>query len=195
MKSLLVIKPVLSGVTALILCAASSCWMEVWAQRTMRGEYFLSAQALSGTVPPSVTGAEVSFGQYLLSSYWKAGVTASSFSGYTLSRPEAGYAHLAAYGDWMERIAATRNRMLNIYAGGGVFLGYEAYTPQTAPVVSETGEQKEGAFLYGVHAGLEAEFFVMKRLALVISGKVPVNFTSPHGWLHGSAGAGLRYNF
>ena len=196
MISLVIRKTALAGVTALMLCVVPSCWMEVWAQRTMRGESFLGADALwcAGTQSP-VGGAQIHYGQYLLSSCWKAGVSAMQLTGTDSDGYSVPYAHVAAYGEWMYRLAGTRNRMLNLYGGGGVFLGYEAYGPWDEQWSLSGGQGSDGAFLYGLQAGLEAEFFFTRKLALVISGKVPVNFSSPYGWLHATAGAGLRMNF
>lgn len=182
-----------AGVTALLMCA-SSLNMEVWGQRTMRGESFISAEVHDTFQPPYGRGADLSYGQYLLGSYWKAGIFAT---GYTLTLDDGTpmeYIHAGAYGEWMYRLTGTRSRALNLYGGGGVFLGYEAEDPRGLLGEWEKPDMTGGSFLYGIRPSLEAELFITRRIAVIISGSAPINFTSAHGWLHCQAGAGLRIN-
>jgi hypothetical protein len=83
---------------------------------------------------------------------------------------------------------------LNLYAGGNAFIGYEVYDPwDRLPANINTG-LGTGAFIYGVRPRLEAEVFITKRLAIVISGSAPLTFGSVSSWLRGDAGVGLRVN-
>jgi len=185
-------KTTLVGVTALIMCVASG--KEAHAQRTMRGESLLTAGTHYPFSSPYWLGADLSYGQYLLSSYWKAGISATEYSHHPDSGADIGYLHAAAYGEWMYRIAGTRNRAFNLYGGGGVFLGYEAIDAFSLLPEEMKEDYPKGAFLYGVNASFEMEIFFSKKVALVIGGRLPMNFSSQFGWFHYQVGAGLRFN-
>lgn len=183
---------IVAGVTALLLCAVSE--EEALAQRTMRGESLVTASYQHLFQDAGVHGAEVSYGQYLSGSYWKAGVRGSDYMYTPETSQPFRYQHLAAYGEWMYRLAATRGRTLNLYGGGGAFMGVE-----TVDIWSPKRERaregfEEEAFLYGVSISAEAELFLSRRLALVLSGTLPLNFSSQFGWFHCQVGAGLRVN-
>lgn len=137
--------------------------------------------------------ADLGYGKYMLSSLWRAGVRAGGYN-YPVSGSSLEYVHISLYGEWLYRVAATRGRTLNLYAGGGAFIGYEAYDPRKGldPWI-DTG-LGSGAFLYGVHARTEAEVFFTRRAALVVSLTIPLNFSSPLGWFHCQTGLGLRYD-
>lgn len=183
----------MAGVTALLMCAGPFT-AEVWGQRTMRGESFVSAGVHTPFMSPYGWGASLSYGQYLLGAYWNAGLTAT---GYTFTRGDglpSEYVHAGAFGEWMYRLAGTRSRALSVYAGGGAFIGYEAEDPWQRLSEWECPGFPDGSFLYGLWPAVELEIFPMRRLALVFTGRAPVNFTSPHGWLHLQAGAGIRLN-
>ena len=186
-------KTTLVGVTALILCAGTG--MEARAQRTMRGESLLTAEAHYPFSSPYWMGADLSYGQYLLSSYWKTGICATEYS-HPLDGEELsmGYLHAAAYGEWMYRLAGTRNRCLNLYGGAGAFLGYEAVDAWDLIPSEMKEDYASGYFLYGLSASLELEIFLSRRVAVTLVGRLPVNFSSQFGWLHYHAGAGLRVN-
>ena len=194
-----------AGVTALMLCVGM-CWSTVGlAQRTMRGESLLSMEAALAAGAQHLPCAEISYGRYLLGSCWKAGITGMQYSKETGGGDPTPYAHIAAFGDWTYRLAATRDRRLDLYAGAGVFLGYEAIDPwkpketdADAGISTDAGMDAEGpadgSFLYGVRLRMETEVFFCKRAALVLSGTLPVNFTSSFGWIHPCLSAGIRIN-
>lgn len=97
-------------------------------------------------------------------------------------------------GGYMHRIAATRSRSFNLYTGGSAFIGYEIYDPvRRLPSNINTG-LGEGAFVYGIRPSVEAEVFLTRTLAIIISGSAPLTFSSLSGWLRVNAGAGLRLN-
>lgn len=185
-------KTTLVGVTVLLLCVVPN--LEATAQRTMHGESLLSAEVHYPFSKPYWLGADLSYGQYLLTSYWKAGVSATEYSHQIDEKTPMGYLHVAAYGEWMYRLVGTRSRFFNMYGGGGAFLGYEgvdAFGLLPSEVKSDFGS---GYFLYGVSVSLELEVFFSRRVALVLGGRLPLNFSSQFGWFHSQVGAGLRVN-
>lgn len=186
-------KTTLVGVTALLLCVANG--MEARAQRTMRGESLISIESHYPFSNPYWMGVDISYGQYLLNSYWKAGVTGTEYSHQITEKIPMGYMHIAAYGEWMYRLVGTRNRALNLYGGAGAFLGYEAIdTWGLLPDTVKT-DYASGYFLYGVNLSLELEIFFSRRAAFLLCGGLPINFSSQFKKVHTHAGAGLRFNF
>lgn len=196
MSNILRSKTAKAAVTALLLCVAPTFTLEVRAQRTMRGENLIEANAVSSPQFPAVSGAQVHYGRYMLGSYWKAGLSGVHYGpagdeyGVT-----GGSLHLVAEGEWMYRLLGTRNRQFNLYGGGGIFLGCE----RTGGWQDLTGDSLEAEdmyfFLYGIQPSLEAELFITRKIALVLSGSAPINFSSQQGHLHLSASAGVRVNF
>lgn len=195
MFTLLRSKTAKAGVTALLLCAAQAFTMEVHAQRTMRGEDMIEARAVGGAADRFLSGGEISYGQYLLKSYWKAGISGIQYPVKSDGFSQDSSVHIVAQGQWMYRLAGTRNRQLNLYGGGGVFLGCEAMGRWADLFSEEFEEDNRYSFLYGIRADLEAEFFLTRRTALVLGGSVPVNFSSGNGNIRWNAGAGVRINF
>ena len=185
-------KTTLVGVTVLILCAGTG--MEARAQRTMRGESLISAGAHYPFSAPYWMGADLSYGQYLLSSYWKAGVCATEYSTPLDEEVSMGYLHAAAYGEWMYRLVGTRNRCLSLYGGGGAFLGYEAIDAWDLLPAERKEEYASGYFLYGLSVSLEIEIFFCRSVAVTIGGRLPMNFSSQFGFFHSQVGVGLRVN-
>jgi len=185
-------KTTIVGVTALMMCVANG--MEARAQRTMRGESLLSIEAHYPFTSPYGIGGEISYGQYLLSSLWKAGICVTEYTASPTDYLSLGYLHANAYGQWMYRIAATRSRVLNLYAGGGVFLGYESVMSWNDLPESFTQDHSSGKFLYGVFPSLEMEIFFSKKVALFLGASLPINFSSQFRHLNYQTGAGIRIN-
>lgn len=180
---------IVTAITALLLCGE-----EASAQRTMSSQELLTASYTYPFSGHGDFGLDASYGCYLLSSLWNAGIYAVTLSCSIGNARQMEYAHFCSYAEWLYRLSATRSRSINLYAGGGAFLGYEAYDPfGRLPSYIDTG-LGSGAFLYGVHAKAEAEFFIAKKLAAVLSGWVPVNFSSPLSNLNAGVRAGLRLN-
>lgn len=161
------------------------------AQRTMDRQYFAQAEGLwSGSTP----GGSAAFGQYLLNSVWQAGAAMRSYSR-TISTGDAlCVSDIVAFGECDYRLISTRGRHFSLYAGGGVFLGYQMYDPWgTLPETVETGLGK-GVFLYGIQANLRAEVFFCRRGALLLSVCTPIDIPSAAGVFHWEMSAGLRFN-
>lgn len=181
-----------TALTAALYCVISP---EADAQRTANSALMLTA---GYSYPFSGRGddfcLDLCCGQYRLNSYWNAGITGNLYSHGLKNESMMQYAHIAAIGEWMYRLAGTRNRAVNLYIGGGMFIGYEAYDPfGKLPDYFETG-LGNGAFLYGIHAKLEGEFFIWRNVAIVLGGRLPVNFTSPVSKVNYHVSAGLRIN-
>ena len=76
------------------------------------------------------------------------------------------YDHLAVAGGYQYRLAATRDRAVNLYGGGGAFIGAELFDPMHRLPAYYSLSVKRESFLYGIYAKTEAEFFLGRRLAL-----------------------------
>lgn len=149
------------------------------AQRTSDGSLFIGgSQIVSAYVIPS-GGLELHLGQYLLSSYWKASVSAVDWMqrtdtpGVSLDR-----LHLTAEGGWMQRLVCNYSRSLNLYGGASAFLGYNFHEVLRRLPEEFTADLPEGGFIYGVKPSLEMEFFVSSRAALLLGVHVPFTFSS-----------------
>ena len=176
-------------ISSVLLLALAS--QPAGAQRTMKGQYFAEASALWAGYRP---GGQAMFGEYLQNSFWAAGISVRSFSKKLSTSDLMPYLDICAEGEWRYRLLSTRSRMLSLYGGGGVMLGYEAYDPWgRLPETIDTGLGK-GTFMYGISAGLQAEFFFTRSMALHVGARVPINFSSDVDWFHWELEAGLRLN-
>ena len=185
-------KTTVLGLAFLLMLVASG--KEARAQRTMRGENLISVGVHYPFSTPYWMGVDFSYGQYLLGSYWKSGVSVSEYTYQIAEDIPMGYLHAAAYGDWMYRFIGTRNRVLSLYGGPGLFLGYEM--PDAWGLIPEAYKEdySKGYFLYGIRLSLEVKVFLSKRVALTLGGSLPINFSSPFDKFHYQAGAGVRLN-
>lgn len=166
-----------------LLCAMP---ISARAQRTTCGGGMVS---LEGFYP---LGAGLSYGQYLPSSFWEAGLSALWRNYDINSEYKMQYMPLCVYGNWLYRIAATRSRSFNLYAGTGVFLGWEFYDPRKTLPAFISGTISDGTFLYGINAKLQMEIFLSRRFAVLLSGIAPINFSSPCAWIQPCVSFGLR---
>ena len=164
--------------------ASLSFWAA--AQRTTAGQGMLS---LDGGYP---CAASLSYGQYLPSSLWEAGAFAQYRSYYINSEYSMPYYPVGVFGNWMYRIISTRSRVFNVYAGAGVFLGWEFYDPEKTLPDFISSSLIDGAFLYGVNPKIQAEVFFTRRIAVILSGNAPINFTSSCAWIQPCGSIGFR---
>ena len=91
-------------------------------------------------------------------------------------------------------MASVRSRAFSLYGGCGAFIGYELYDPAgrlPGNIVTGLGD---GAFIYGIDPGIEAEVFLSRRLAFTAGCTMPLTFGSVSRWLRINATAGLRLN-
>lgn len=166
----------------------------VSAQRTMKGQYHLAAEAAFAADPRVPTGAEISFGAYLLDSYVIGWINVTPDYVTLPTSHQLEYIPINVGADYMYRVAATRARSVNLYVGGGVFLGWELYDPfRKVPSYIDTGFGS-GTFIYGVAPALESEFFIARRLALTLGVRMPVSISSKTEILKLHLKAGIRIN-
>ena len=173
------------------------------AQRTAPGKVFIGVdQYVSGYSIPS-GGAGIEAGQYLISSYWKAGLRAvdwnqkyASSAGADAGPQWFDHIHWSLYGGWMYRIAGTYGRTFNVYLGGGAFIGinhYEVFRKLPSEISPDFGKAE---FVYGVDPELEFEVFPFRKVAFVLGVQSPLTFSSTLGtdFWHLSASLGIRIN-
>ena len=174
----------LTGILLLFACKPAS------AQRTVSGQPTL---ALSAHYTGTSVGAEAFFQQYTLGGFWEAGASFLPFI-QPLSSGDGLYTcHIAATGGYLWRLAATRSRSCNWYAGAGALTGIEWLDPfHQLPDYLDLGIS-EIRFLYGVYAKTVLELFLSPRFAVLALGAVPVNFSSVNGYVHWQAGLGLKF--
>ena len=177
-----------------ILLLSAVAVTEARAQRTMRGESLVTAGVHYPFSNPYWMGVDLSYGRYLLGSFWRAGAVVTEYTHMLAPEIPMSYVHAAAYGDWVYRLWGTRSRVFSVYTGAGVFLGYEAADPWSLIPDSYKEGVPQGTFLYGVRFSLEMEIFLSRRVAVVLGGKVPLNFSSGFGYFHYDVGAGVRLN-
>lgn len=175
---------VLAGLFLILACTPAS------AQRTISGQ---STLAISSHYTGTSVGAEAFYQQYTLGGFWESGIMVSPYR-YALS---TGHVlddwHISVAGAYLWRLAATRSRSFNWYAGAGVFAGIEWLDPfGKLPSHIDLGTANI-RFLYGAYAKTCLEVFLAPRFALLIQGALPVNFSSYAGNIHWQAGLGIKF--
>ena len=167
---------------------------EAHAQRTMNRQHHLSVSCYSALSGVRDWGAELHWGRYMLSSFWRVEASGGMLCRNLQTSHALETCNVTLGGSYMHRLISSRSRSVSLYAGGGVFIGYEFYDPSDRlPEYINTG-LPAGSFLYGLHAGAEGEFFISRTAALVVYASIPVNFSSPVGKVRYKAGAGIRIN-
>ena len=181
------IRPVLIACIALFASSQAAS-----AQRTMKGQLHIGAQASLSADPRVSIGGELSFGSYLLDSHISGWINVTPDYISLPTGHQLGYIPINVGADYMYRVAATRARSVNLYVGGGVFLGWELYDPfKRVPSYIDTGFGK-GNFIYGVAPALESEFFITRTVALTLGARMPVSISSKTEILKLHLKAGLR---
>ena len=116
------------------------------AQRTMKGQLHIGAQASLSADPRVPIGGELSFGSYLLDSHISGWINVTPDYISLPTGHQLGYIPINVGADYMYRVAATRARSVNLYVGGGVFLGWELYDPfKRVPSYIDTGRSARGS--------------------------------------------------
>lgn len=162
------------------------------AQRTMSGQGSLT---VSGVFTGTSVGVEAFYSQYTLGGFWEAGLMGADYLGRLSTGQALRYDDAVAAGGYMFRLVATRSRSLNLYAGGGILVGVEVLDPlNRLPGYIDLGRSRV-SFQYGLYAHALGEIFLGRRLALVVNGRIPVNFSSAVKHFHWQAGVGLKFLF
>lgn len=164
------------------------------AQRTMKGQLHIGAQASLSADPRVPIGGELSFGSYLLDSHISGWINVTPDYISLPTGHQLGYIPINVGADYMYRVAATRARSVNLYLGGGVFLGWEIYDPlRRLPSYIDTGLGK-GTFIYGVTPSVSSEFFIARTVALTLEARMPVSISSKAEILKLHLKAGIKVN-
>ena len=159
------------------------------AQRTMSGQSSLCISALYNG--PSVC-ADAFYGQYTLGGFWQAGVDGKLYHVRISTGNTLDYIHTVASSGYMCRVAGTRNRLLNLYMGGRIFLGIEMTDPwNRLPEYWDTG-LADYKFLYGISPAMCMEIFIGNHFAFTLDAALPINFSSPISNVHYEAGLGFK---
>ena len=90
------------------------------AQRTMKGQLHVGAQASLSADPRLPAGGELSFGSYLLDSYIAGWINVTPDFISLATGHQLGYFPINVGADYMYRVAATRARSVNLYVVGGI---------------------------------------------------------------------------
>lgn len=182
--------------------------MEARAQRTVRGQSFISADfaaTFSPVLSRGAKGAEVWYGQYLDVMFWQAGL--QYMPGYVKDSEHSAPGCFTLSGGAMYRLFGTRSRIFNGYVGGHALFGAEFKDGQKAIadlIVDDSGhistEETEDpgyktAIVYGVEPRFEVEFFPLKSVALVGGVSVPVKIQTQKDVVSARGYVGVRINF
>ena len=182
------------------------------AQRTSTESILVSVEGSTAVSGTPGSGIQVTGGKYLLNAYLKGGLGVWK---YRPVQPDAqkDYTDVALTCEYMYRLFGSYSRMLNLYAGGGAFLGYtsksinyhpEELEPAEGEGASAASTARRNTFLSGIAASLELEFFLTRSMALVgsMNGIIPITGDSTQRWIdlttinfHLMPSFGLRYNF
>lgn len=161
------------------------------AQRTQSGQSSLQVSSLYNGLS---AGAEVFYEQYTLSGYWQAGVSGNLYKALLSTGDTLDYLHALAQGGYLFRLAGTRSRSLSLYAGGGILAGVEMLDPLSTLPSHITLSQAQNAFIYGMYAQGALEWFVARKVALLLRASAPVTFGSGIRTLGGNIGLGVKIN-
>lgn len=159
------------------------------AQRTIPKQSSLQALALFNG---HSFGAEAIYGKYTLNGYWNTGISFNDYNTSLDSGDKYQYEHLSVKGGYMFRIVATTRRNINVYGGGGAFIGCELMDPfEKLPFYIETNTN-DFRFLYGIYGEINLEIFLAEKTALTVNIALPVNFSSVFDAVRYQTGLGCR---
>lgn len=182
----------------LLITAFLLCCLIAGAQRTSRG---MGEITLTAGSTLSHWGGELTYGQYLMSSYWFSGVAFHNrFEWDIPSGEKIHFPRLEARGGMLYRLLSSYNRAVSLYVGGDVFLGMEMldlYGTLTEPVRRSllNNGYKPYQFIYGTAPRVELELFLSPSFALVAGGRAPLTFGTRFPLLGWELSAGGRLNF
>lgn len=159
------------------------------AQRTIPEQSSLQAIALFNGCS---FGTEAIYAKYTLNGYWNSGISFNDYSTILDSGDKYQYEHISAKGGYMFRIVGTSKRNVNMYGGGGAFIGCELMDPfEKLPFYIETNTN-DFRFLYGIYGEVNLEIFLAEKTALTVNISLPINFSSVFDAIHYQTGLGCR---
>lgn len=159
------------------------------AQRTMSRQ---SSLCISAQYNGKSVCADAFYCQYTLGGFWQAGLEGKHYKVAISTGDTLDYIHTVASSGYMCRVAGTRNRIINLYMGGRIFLGTEISDPWSRlPDYLVTG-LADYKFLYGLTPAIAMELFISTRCAFTLGAALPVNFSSPISNVHYEAGLGFK---
>ena len=158
------------------------------AQRTMSGR---SSLRVSSLFNGRSVCAEAFYERYTLGGYWDAGVSTDNFV-LPAGNLSVKVADFSAAGGYMQRLAATRSRSLNLYVGGGILAGTELVDPRNEIPDYISSGAKEIDFIYGLYTRACAEWFLGRHVGMVFHGGLPLVFNSYGSVLRWNVGAGIK---
>lgn len=165
------------------------CCTQASAQRTMPGR---SSVAIMGGWNGSSVSAGAFFGKYTLNGYWEAGLVGDDYMVPMSVGGKLHYDDVVVSGEYQFRLAAARSRVLNLYAGGGVFAGAELVDLMHRLPEYLSLSVPSASFHWGIYAKMVAELYLGRRLAVTASASVPLTPTNKFRVLGFTAGIGLK---
>lgn len=157
-------------------------------------------------------GATVGWNYYTLFGMWDVSVNATD-RGYTFEKTtKVPVYHYTARGGYLVRLCATRDRSLNLYAGGGILLGAGVFKlldrlDEIAKDYGTTFNANDFGgnpyFIFGLYPKVEAEYFFVGNVGLSVSFQMPVTFHDKEhssvqrltGILYPEVSGGIKFNF
>lgn len=185
------------GLTLTLLCTTPA-----FAQRTSDKAILVGASQLVSAYSIPSGGLEIHVGQYILNSYWKAGISVLDWNQKvndakgTLKGLYFDHIHWKAHGGWMYRLCGTYERTVSLYGGGSIFLGANSYQMFKRLPDELLGGFPPVEFIYGIQPEIDLEIFLSQKVALTIGIQSPVTFGSSLKmdiW-HLSGSLGVRVN-
>ncbi len=164
-----------------------------WGQRTSVGT---KAASLRGGYTGGGVCAEAMFTRFTLNGFYELGLSYRGYSKPTSIDVDMPYCDISLDGSLDWRIAGDYTHQFNCYLGAGIFLGYRVYDMGGAlPDDAYTG-LKGSDFTYGVFPQAEMEYYVGPKVAILLSGKAPLNIVSEiKSQVHFQGTLGVRYSF
>lgn len=177
------------------ITAAATLLMAVMpaaAQRTAKGVPHIGISVMP---LPSMPAASVEAGAYTLHGYWSVGL-----EGYlhdaelSIGGEPIQYGQARLTGAYMFRLACSRARTVNFYAGVRAMAAFE--DPDVRNKIPSTVETslEESSVVLGAGPSLSLELYPLPRTALVLQGCAPYSIGSQFRNFFPSANVGLRFS-
>ena len=164
-----------------------------WGQRTSAGT---SAATLRGGYTGGGECASLMFSHYTLNGIYEIGVAGHGYTKPTSIDVDMPYGDFNVEAAYLWRLGGDYTHRFNVYGGFGGFIGYRIYDlGHKLPDDAYTG-LKNSDFTYGLFPQLDVEYYIGDRLAVLLTGQVPVNFVSEiKSQIHYQGSLGVRFSF